>query len=222
LAPDRMRAPNPECPVCSVAQATLYVDMSRATLHDVVEDFLRLELGYGDEFVVNNEIGTLYDVEETDNLAKKLIDLGIKSDTFLTVIDEDEENPRVNLLINVQASANTLDDKPFKFLEAQADGLKAALDIPRRRKSASSPQAPDAEDITAKTISVAKPSNGASEIEPDTAKGGVPKKRMADDVLEGDGQKSKRGKTTSSGDPADGDNTIHLEDDTDGAIVIDD
>ncbi len=76
LAPDRMRAPNPECPVCSVAQTTLYVDMSRATLHDVVEDFLRLELGYGDEFVVNNEVGTLYDVEETDNLAKKLTDLG--------------------------------------------------------------------------------------------------------------------------------------------------
>ncbi len=31
--------------------------------------------------------------------------IGIKSDTFLTVIDEDEENPRVNLLINVQASS---------------------------------------------------------------------------------------------------------------------
>jgi ubiquitin-like 1-activating enzyme E1 B len=76
LAPDRMRAPNPECPVCSVAQTTLYVDISRTTLNDVVEDFLRLELGYGEEFVVNNDVGTLYDVEETDNLAKKLIDLG--------------------------------------------------------------------------------------------------------------------------------------------------
>jgi ubiquitin-like 1-activating enzyme E1 B len=50
--------------------------MSRATLNDLVEDFLRLELGYGEEFVVNNEIGTLYDVEETENLEKKLSELG--------------------------------------------------------------------------------------------------------------------------------------------------
>jgi ubiquitin-like 1-activating enzyme E1 B len=76
LSSDRMRAPNPDCPVCSVAQTTLLVDMSRATLNDLVEDFLRLELGYGEEFVVNNEVGTLYDVEETENLEKKLSELG--------------------------------------------------------------------------------------------------------------------------------------------------
>lgn len=79
LASDRMRAPNPECPVCSVAQTRLLVDLSRATLNDLVEDFLRLELGYGEEFVVNNDAGLLYDVEETDNLQKKLSDLGIIS-----------------------------------------------------------------------------------------------------------------------------------------------
>jgi ubiquitin-like 1-activating enzyme E1 B len=53
--------------------------LSRATLNDLVEDFLRLELGYGEEFVVNNEVGTLYDIEETENLEKKLSDLGILS-----------------------------------------------------------------------------------------------------------------------------------------------
>jgi ubiquitin-like 1-activating enzyme E1 B len=51
--------------------------MSRATLNDLVEDLLRLELGYGEEFVVNNEIGTLYDADETENLAKKLSELGM-------------------------------------------------------------------------------------------------------------------------------------------------
>lgn len=53
--------------------------MSRATLNDLVEDFLRLELGYGEEFVVNNEIGILYDVDETENLGKKLSELGMPS-----------------------------------------------------------------------------------------------------------------------------------------------
>lgn len=50
--------------------------MSRATLNDLVDDFLRLELGYGEEFVVNSEIGPIYDVEETENLNKKLKELG--------------------------------------------------------------------------------------------------------------------------------------------------
>jgi len=58
------------------------VDMSRATLGDLVEDFLRLELGYGEEIVVNHGDDLLYDVEETDNLAKKLSDLGMLSMFF--------------------------------------------------------------------------------------------------------------------------------------------
>jgi ubiquitin-like 1-activating enzyme E1 B len=77
-----MRPPNPDCPVCSVAQTRLLVDMSRATLNDLVEDFLRLELGYGEEFVVNNEVGLLYDVDETENLGKKLSELGMPSQFF--------------------------------------------------------------------------------------------------------------------------------------------
>lgn len=43
-----------------------------------MEDFVRLGLGYGDkEFTVNSEVGLLYDVEETENLPKKLSDLGM-------------------------------------------------------------------------------------------------------------------------------------------------
>lgn len=54
--------------------------MSRATLSDLVEDFLRLQLGYGEEFVVQNQIGVLYDVDETENLNKKLSELGMLID----------------------------------------------------------------------------------------------------------------------------------------------
>lgn len=53
--------------------------MSRATLNDLVEDFLRLQLGYGDkEIAVSSEAGVLYDPDETENLSKKLSDLGMK------------------------------------------------------------------------------------------------------------------------------------------------
>jgi len=77
------------------------VDPSRATLNDLVEDILKLELGYGEEFSINNEVGTLYDPELDDNLPKKFNDLGIKADSFLTIIDDDEENPRVNLSLSI-------------------------------------------------------------------------------------------------------------------------
>ena len=77
------------------------VDTSRATLNDLVEDVLKLQLGYGEEFSVNNEVGTLYDPELDDNLPKKFSDLGIKADSFLTIIDDEEINPRVNLSFTI-------------------------------------------------------------------------------------------------------------------------
>jgi ubiquitin-like 1-activating enzyme E1 B len=77
LASDKSREPNPDCPVCSVFQTRVYVDLSRATLNDLVEDFLKLQMGYGDkEISIANEVGILYDPDETDNLDKKLVDLG--------------------------------------------------------------------------------------------------------------------------------------------------
>jgi ubiquitin-like 1-activating enzyme E1 B len=77
LSSDLYRRPNTECAVCSPVQTRVAVDLSRATLKDLVEDVLRLQLGYGEEFAVNSDIGTLYDVEEEDNLVRKLSELGM-------------------------------------------------------------------------------------------------------------------------------------------------
>lgn len=98
---DTLKPPNPDCAVCGVVQSKLIVDPSRATLNDLVEDVLRLELGYGEEFSINNEVGTIYDPELDDNLNKKFSDLGIKADSFLTVVDDDDDNPRVNLSLAI-------------------------------------------------------------------------------------------------------------------------
>jgi ubiquitin-like 1-activating enzyme E1 B len=56
-----------------------------------------MKLGYGEELSVSNELGTIYDPDLEDNLCRKLSDLGVKSDTFITVIDEEDDTPRVNL-----------------------------------------------------------------------------------------------------------------------------
>lgn len=123
LAPDRSREPNPECPVCSVYFTSVVVDLSRATLKDIVDDIVKAKLGYeGKEFVVNNDVGTLVECFEDgddENLPKKLSDLGmavkflftmertnskagIKKDSFLTVIDQDDDDTFVNVVINIQ------------------------------------------------------------------------------------------------------------------------
>lgn len=101
ISAEKLSPPKSDCPVCGVAQTRLEVDISRATLNDLVENLLRLELGYGEEFSVNNEIGTLYDPDLDDNLDKRFNDLGIKDDSFLTIIDEAEDDPRVNLVLSI-------------------------------------------------------------------------------------------------------------------------
>ncbi|KAI1496173.1 SUMO-activating enzyme subunit uba-2 [Biscogniauxia marginata] len=130
LAPDRPRAPNPQCPVCSNFQTSVYVDLSKATLNDLVEDFVRLQLGYGErEFAVNSEDGLLYDPDETDNLEKKLTELGIKQNSFVTVVDEADEDTFVNVVLNIQEATEPLAEKPIKGLEPDR-----APEIPRKPK----------------------------------------------------------------------------------------
>lgn len=69
----------------------------------MIEEFLKARLGYGDKEVsISNEVGILYDPDETDNLDKKLSELGVKEDSFLTVVDEDDDEPFVNVVISIQ------------------------------------------------------------------------------------------------------------------------
>ncbi|KAL8397117.1 hypothetical protein RB594_003999 [Gaeumannomyces avenae] len=135
IAPSRSRLPNPDCPVCSVFQTSVSVDLSCATLEDLVEAFIKLELGFqGKEFSVNNDIGCLYDVEEIENLPKKLSDLGIKPDTFITIIDDDDEEPFVNVVISIQEGA------PEGGKPVQGLWLDKKPEIPKKPKKSPEPE----------------------------------------------------------------------------------
>ena len=87
--------------MCSVASSKLVVDLTRATLKDLVDDVLKAKLGYGEELSIRNDAGLLYDPDFDDNLEKKFSDLQIKDDTLLTVVDE-EDNPRVDLTLSIK------------------------------------------------------------------------------------------------------------------------
>ncbi|KAL0940364.1 ubiquitin-like activating enzyme [Colletotrichum truncatum] len=204
LNSSKYRAPNPDCPVCSVYQTTISVDMSKATLKDLVEDFVRLELGYGDkEFAVNNDTGPLYDPDETENLPKKLSELGIKEDSFLTIIDEDDDEPFVNVVISIQESKESLGDKPVKGLV-----VDQKPEIPRKPKK--------------EVPAASAESNGASQqngkhsldvsVESPTLK--RPRPDDGDEPIEA--KKVKVATASSS------DDVVIVDDSTGGAIVIED
>ncbi|CBF86880.1 hypothetical protein AN2450.2 [Aspergillus nidulans FGSC A4] len=160
---ESLNPPNPHCPVCSVAHARIEIDLTRATLNDLVENILRTQLKYGQEFSVNTEQGTIYDPDLEDNLPKKLSDLGITTSAFLTVIDEDEQ-PRVNLqLIVVAPGSPPSEEQPIV--------LNRIPEIPRK------PQAPAPYDAEANgTSNLGKRKRDANETE---LNGDPPTKRVA-------------------------------------------
>ncbi|PHH76288.1 hypothetical protein CDD80_1669 [Ophiocordyceps camponoti-rufipedis] len=124
LAPNTSRKPNPDCPVCGVFNASIMVDLGRATLNNVVQDVVRGELGFGDrEFSVSNDVGILYDVDETDNLSKKLSDLGINNGSLLTVVDDGDENPLVNVVLDVEERPTDDEEKPVRLTLAERPNI---------------------------------------------------------------------------------------------------
>ncbi|KAI4240316.1 MAG: hypothetical protein LQ352_007664 [Teloschistes flavicans] len=189
-----LRPPNPQCPICGVMHSKLVIDPSRATLKDLVEDVLQTGLGYR-EFSVSNEVGTLYDPDLEDNLKKKFSELGVKYDSFLTIVDEDEDNPRVKLSLSISEKALSEDSKPVS--------LPLDLEIPRKPTI-------DAEIVQEKV-------NGAV---PSPTMPGKRKRGASTDEPSIEGQiATKRGKTQEA--PQD-DDLIVVEDGSNGAIVIDD
>ncbi|KAL1985382.1 hypothetical protein VTN96DRAFT_7943 [Rasamsonia emersonii] len=190
---DTLKPPNPNCPVCSVALGRIFVDLEHATLNDLIEDILRQQLGYGDEFSVSTDAGTIYDPDLDDNLPKKLTDLGLKAESLIRVIDEEDEEPRVNLelLVSERAKA-TPEDKPIS--------LEKQIDIPKKPK-----QEPAAEEQV----------NGAA-LNGTTGK----RKRGAEEAGLEEIQPAKRfAKAEANGD---GEHPIVLDETESGAILIDD
>ncbi|KAI6784291.1 Ubiquitin-activating enzyme E1-like protein [Emericellopsis cladophorae] len=199
LAPDRSREPNPACPVCGVFNATIVVDPSRTTLEDVVEGFLRKHLGFGEkEFVLNNDVGVLYDPDEVDNLPKKLQELKINDGSFLTVIDEDDEDTLVNVVINVEEGKFSDDEPAFRSPTSERP------EIPKK------PQKPSASEPNGHTTGGADPEASVDM----TVGSGLKRSHPDGDESE---QQPKKAKRTGAMD-----NEVVTIEDAGGTIVIED
>ncbi|KAF4554716.1 Ubiquitin-activating enzyme E1-like protein 2 [Elsinoe fawcettii] len=125
LDQEKLAQPDPACAVCGTARATLSIDPSRATLRDLVEGVLKSKLGYND-MSVNTDAGVVFDPDLDDNLPKKLSELSIGKDTFVTVIDEDDDTQRVNLVLAI-AETELPEPSPPVML------VPEVVDIPKKK-----------------------------------------------------------------------------------------
>lgn len=112
ISSEPLRPPKPDCPVCSVAQTRLIIDPARATINDLVEDLLRLGLGYSDELSIRTNQGIVYDPDLEENLSKKISEMGIQHGEFVTVVDEEDDNPRVDLVLEIAEECVFLSPHP--------------------------------------------------------------------------------------------------------------
>ncbi|EAU37325.1 conserved hypothetical protein [Aspergillus terreus NIH2624] len=170
---DALNPPNPNCPVCSVVHIRTKTDLEHATVKDLVET-LQSELGYGEEFSLSNDLGTFYDPDLEDNLPKKLGDLGVQNEGFITVVDEEDDEPRVNIQLLVLAERSDEpsgeEQKPVRF--------EKVPEIPRK------PKAPaPTEEQTNGTAGTGKRKRGADEA---PAENGRVKRVASVSVAEGD------------------------------------
>ncbi|RJE23987.1 Ubiquitin-activating enzyme [Aspergillus sclerotialis] len=217
LNSDSLKPPNPNCPVCSVAQGKITIDSDRATVNDLVENILRSQLGYGEEFSMSNEVGTFYDPDLEDNLPKKLADLGVKDGSFITVVDEEEEEPRVNLELIVSVpekwvslppqgdfpltEPSLTNPRPDPSTQETPIALEKVVDIPRK------PRAP--EPIPNEQV------NGVPGTETVTGK----RKRDAEEAGLVNGQ-SRAKRVAGIKENGDGSHPIVLDEDEGGAILL--
>ncbi|KAF1989305.1 hypothetical protein K402DRAFT_326791 [Aulographum hederae CBS 113979] len=188
-----LQPPNKDCPVCSVAQAKLGIDMKRATLGDLVDKVLKPKLGYGEEFSISSDAGIIYDPELDDNLCKKFSEMGIAADSFLTVVDE-EDDGRVDLRLAIYEQSFPEDADPFMIQED--------IEIPNKPKK-----------VLPAPPSVA---NGDA-VGP---MNGIKRKRGTDEVDLEELRLAKKSKVPEM--PTSKDQPIVLDDVDSGAIMIDD
>ncbi|GAB7350736.1 hypothetical protein MBLNU459_g1287t1 [Dothideomycetes sp. NU459] len=191
---ESLRPPKADCAICGNAQATLKVDISKTTLDQLLEQLLKVKLGYTGELSISTDAGIVYDPDMEENLPKTLHELGIEKNTFITVRDEEDEDTKVNLVLSISESDTSGDDTLTL--------LPQELTIPVK----------------------AKPSNGVAVANGSTAEpplsNGKRKRDVDEAELEAD-RISKRGKVAEqpNGAETNGDGPIVVDDN--GLILLD-
>ncbi|OQD90499.1 hypothetical protein PENANT_c001G02183 [Penicillium antarcticum] len=198
---ESLNPPNPDCPVCSVPQIRVEIDPEVATVNDLVEGVLRMELGYSGEISLAIPGQVIYDVDCEDNLEKKLSNWGIRKGSFLTVKDDtidDEKDLRVDIEIIIVEQSKSSSNGAMEVEDFKPAKLQKLIDIPLQPKPqlAAQPSPEPAASTNGDSVTGKRKREGSSDLTNE--------------------HNAKRIASTSVNEP------IVLDDDDEGAITIDD
>ncbi|KAF3913009.1 hypothetical protein ABW21_db0201583 [Orbilia brochopaga] len=170
LTTEPLHPPNPSCQVCGVARVDFECDTTMITLEEFKQKVLHEVFEYGDSISLIHE-KLIYDEDYDDNLGSAFSELGIKDGSFLTVIDESDNDAdrRVNFIFQIkerpQGDSGLLFVVPKKF------------EIPKR------PTLPPSLDSL-----VLNGKDHSTNGKPPSKDGELSRKRKADDDLTGDNE----------------------------------
>jgi ubiquitin-like 1-activating enzyme E1 B len=108
---------------------------------------LKPKLGYTSEFSVRSDSGLLYDPDFDENLSKKFSELNVQADSVLTIIDEVDDDPHVDLSLAISVKTLPENEKPIVLPDKvevprkpkHANGEEAAPSLGEKRKRSPSP-----------------------------------------------------------------------------------
>lgn len=207
ISGEKLAPPNPHCATCGVAYATLIVDTKRAKLSDLVEDVLKDQLSYGEDFSIKREADILYDIDEDIHLEKTFEELGLKADTFITVSDEADEDTRVDLVFSIIEKVPAAEDE-------RLISLAEDLNIAKKPKAPTPAPETNGHAIT----------NGTAPEKPNSLTNGTTNgatKRKADEAGFEDEIARKKGRVMEEP-QKNGDKVEIIDDENEGAILIPD
>ncbi|EPS43290.1 hypothetical protein H072_2702 [Dactylellina haptotyla CBS 200.50] len=103
LTTEPLRPPNHSCQVCGVARADFECDVDKTRLGDLIKKVLQDIFQYSQSISLLHE-KLIYDEDYDDNVDSSLSQLGVKGGSFLTVIDEsdDDKTRKINLLLQIR------------------------------------------------------------------------------------------------------------------------
>ncbi|KAK6356563.1 E1 ubiquitin-activating protein uba2 [Orbilia javanica] len=175
LTTEPLRTPNPSCQVCGVARLTFECDTSKVQLRELINVVLKDVLEYGPSIsIIHDKL--IYDEEYEDNLEASFETLGIKDGSFLTVMDESDDDKlrRVNLIVQIKHRPQGEPGQPFV--------KPARFDIPVNQAQ---PPSLDSLVLSGKDTG----GNSSAHVNSDVEQS---RKRKADDFLDSNQEPSKK------------------------------
>ncbi|KAJ5990208.1 hypothetical protein N7499_010735 [Penicillium canescens] len=200
---ESLNPPNPNCPVCSLLQVRVEADPEVATVNDLVEGVLRMELGYKDLSIYHGTEEIYESSELEDNLEKKLSHWGIGQNSFLKVTDNSEEDARVDIEIIILEKSKPSPDDTVEVKDSKPAKLQEMIDIPLQAEPQTVAQrsSESAASTNGETVTGKRKREGSSDLTNEHNS-----KRVASGFVPG----------------MDSNGPIVLDDDEEGAILIDD